>query len=101
MTGGQNKFEGLIEVCQDGQWKTICGSRQAAEWDFREATVVCRQLRFAQVSGSGGKLATLTVILHNLYGATMGVIWHLPFRHNIASSVAQSCAHADPPFPQH
>ena len=40
----QNKFEGLMEVCQDGEWKTVCSQG----WDNREARVVCRQLGFAE-----------------------------------------------------
>ena len=43
LVGGQNKFEGLVEVCQDGQWKTVCNPG----WDNKEARVVCRQLGFA------------------------------------------------------
>ena len=41
--GGQNKFEGLVEVCQKGQWKTVCNPG----WGNEEARVVCRQLGFA------------------------------------------------------
>ena len=43
-----NKFEGRVEVCQDGQWKIVCND----EWDDREAQVVCRQLGFAEDSRS-------------------------------------------------
>ena len=42
--GGQNKFEGHVEVCQGGQWKTVCNDG----WDDREARVVCRQLGFTE-----------------------------------------------------
>ena len=42
--GGQNKFEGRVEVCQEGEWKTVCNDG----WDDREARVVCRQLGFAE-----------------------------------------------------
>ena len=43
--GGQNKFEGHVEVCQDGQWKTVCVDR----WNSgKEVRVVCRQLGFAE-----------------------------------------------------
>ena len=41
---GGNKFEGRVEVCQDGQWKTVCNDG----WGDREARVVCRQLGFAE-----------------------------------------------------
>ena len=42
--GGQNKFEGRVEACQDGRLKTVCNG----EWDDEEAQVVCRQLGFAE-----------------------------------------------------
>jgi hypothetical protein len=44
LMGGQNKFEGRVEVCQGGQWKTVCNRG----WNDVEAQVVCRQLGFAE-----------------------------------------------------
>ena len=41
---GQNKFEGRVEVCEGGQWKTVCNRR----WGDEEAQVVCRQLGFLE-----------------------------------------------------
>ena len=46
LVGGRNKFEGRVEICQDGQWKTVCNRG----WGDREARVVCRQLEFAEDS---------------------------------------------------
>ena len=43
LENGRNKFEGRVEVCQDGRWKTVCDNG----WGNSEATVVCRQLRFS------------------------------------------------------
>ena len=54
LVGGKNKFEGRVEVCQDGQWKTVCND----EWGDKEAQVVCRQLGFAEDSRSK--------LLHNI-----------------------------------
>ena len=34
--------EGVVEVCLNDQWNTICGYR----WDFPEAIVTCRELGF-------------------------------------------------------
>ena len=48
LVGGRNKFEGRVEVCQDGQWKTVCNRR----WGDEEAQVVYRQLGFAEDSRS-------------------------------------------------
>ena len=52
LMGGKNKFEGRVEVCQDGQWKTVCNRG----WSEEEAQVVCRQLGFAKDS-RGERLA--------------------------------------------
>jgi hypothetical protein len=46
LVGGRNKFEGRVEVCQGGQWKTVCNRG----WNDEEAQVVCRQLGFAEDS---------------------------------------------------
>ena len=40
---GQNEFEGRVEVCQHGQWRTVCNDG----WGNEEAEVVCRQLGFS------------------------------------------------------
>ena len=42
LMNGQSKFEGCVEVYDNGEWRTVCSDM----WDEREATVVCRQLGF-------------------------------------------------------
>ena len=54
----QNKFKGLVEVCQDGKWKTVCNQG----WDDREARVVCRQLGFAE--DTRGELLANSLVLY-------------------------------------
>ena len=53
--GGQNKFEGHVEVCDSGDWRTVCGDT----WGEKEATVVCRQIGFA--GNLNGKYIMLTM----------------------------------------
>ena len=51
LVGGQNKFEGFVEVCDSGEWKTVCNgnhTQRTAEWDDREAKVICRQIGFSE-----------------------------------------------------
>ena len=40
LTGGPNKFEGRVEICEDGSWGQVC----AMGWTGDDAEVVCRQL---------------------------------------------------------
>ena len=41
LVGGETLNEGLIEVCFNSSWVSVCGSYN---WNVNESTVVCRQL---------------------------------------------------------
>ena len=43
LEGGQNKYEGRVEVCNNGEWKTVCDRG----WRRQEVEVVCRQLGYS------------------------------------------------------
>ena len=45
---GLNAYQGRVEVCIGNTFTTVCDN----EWDFNEASVVCRQLNFANSQGS-------------------------------------------------
>ena len=40
--GVDNSSSGLLEVCANGGWGTVCDYRN--EWNYENAVVVCRQL---------------------------------------------------------
>ena len=46
LVDGQNGYEGRVEVCDDGEWKTVCDRM----WGEEEAKVVCRQLNYSNPS---------------------------------------------------
>ena len=51
LVSGLSANEGRVEICNDGQWGTICNSG----WDYRDTQVVCHQLGFTHL----GKIIVL------------------------------------------
>ena len=44
LEGGRDEFEGRVEMCDLGEWKSVCDLR----WGREEAEVVCRQLGYME-----------------------------------------------------
>ena len=43
LVDGRDEYEGRVEVCDGGKWKTVCDRM----WHKEEAMVVCRQLNYS------------------------------------------------------
>ena len=62
LAGGSLANEGRVEICQSGEWKTVCDSN----WSENEARVMCRQL---------GHITQGTMIIIMVYHRCRKMIW--------------------------
>jgi len=61
LIGGNNRFEGRVEIMYQGIWGTICDDG----WDENDTAVVCRQLG----------LFNGTAARQNQFGSSSGPVW--------------------------
>uniref|UniRef100_A0A1X7TS67 SRCR domain-containing protein n=1 Tax=Amphimedon queenslandica TaxID=400682 RepID=A0A1X7TS67_AMPQE len=87
LVGGSNSSVGRVEVYRSGSWGTVCDDY----WDYRDASVVCRQLGY----GSG------TVLTNAHFGQGTGGIFmnevactgYELFLTNCSHTVNHNCSH--------
>ena len=63
LVGGDTTLEGRVEVFLLGHWGTVCDNN----WDFADATVVCRQLGYPRAVEAPRYAA---------FGAGSGLTWY-------------------------
>ena len=51
LAGGPFFLEGRVELCVNGDWGTVASNN----WDYRDASVACRQLGFSPLGNSEGR----------------------------------------------
>ena len=79
------ELEGRVEVFRDGAWNTVCDKT----FDFREATVACRQLGLGRA---------LRAVKRGYYGRGTGPIWSEVINCTGREESLFSCPHG-PPVP--
>ena len=52
LVGGETPNQGLVELCVDGEWGTLCGDYY---WNKAAASVVCNQLGYNNTNGRCGR----------------------------------------------
>ena len=63
LVGGDSLLEGRVEIFLLGQWGTVCDYN----WDFADATVVCRQLGYPRA---------IEALRYAAFGAGSGPSWY-------------------------
>ena len=63
LVGGDSLLEGRVEIFLLGQWRTVCDYN----WDFADATVVCRQLGYPRA---------IEALRYAAFGAGSGPSWY-------------------------
>ena len=47
LEGLSSNLAGIVEICHNGVWGTICGKPDTIPWSEKNAQVVCRQLGYS------------------------------------------------------
>ena len=78
LVGGTAAFKGIVEIYRMGEWGTVCDH----EWNFNDATVVCRQLGYSRA---------VSATLDAYYGERSGNTWIGDFHCNGNEIELQHC----------
>ena len=49
LVGGENEYEGTVEVCINQVWGSVCGRYYYYYWDVQHGKVVCGQLGYQRL----------------------------------------------------
>ena len=81
VVGGPTPTEGLVEICLNGVWGSVCGDR----WDTRDAKVVCRQLGYNGCKFFLSPTLLGVIIANCIYSVSASVSLHSSY---VSSSAA-------------
>ena len=59
LVGGNDEYEGRVEVCVENGWHTVCDDG----WGAEEAKVVCHQLGYSYTGGKYTIYANIVLII--------------------------------------
>ncbi|XP_019860164.1 PREDICTED: deleted in malignant brain tumors 1 protein-like [Amphimedon queenslandica] len=79
LTGGPSQYEGIVEVCYERVWGSIC----PPAWSRADAQVTCRQLGYT----------TIGAATSNIYGKSAGPIHFSNFYCSSSENFLLNCSH--------
>lgn len=82
LTGGPDELSGLLEICHDGHWGTVCSD---GTFNLSGVDVACKSLGHASEGGS--------LLAKAAYAKGRGVIWLSKVACNGEESSLNECSH--------
>lgn len=91
LVGGNNDYEGRVEVCRENIWGTVCDN----SWDMMDANVACRQAGFSGFGATPRLAAFYEAGQGSIYLSNVGCNGNETTLFSCASDTMNQCIHSE------